>query len=536
MPKSSAHYLLVTLIETGYVRRQGRRFLPGLRFEMMNSCRERDQGSGQTVRALMTELTARTGGHATLWTAEEGRAVLVACTTSDAAGTSVEPVERYPSGSAAPIRVLAAVRHLEANSRAVGTLDAAMVAWAERHADQSEVRYSGHLDDVGETAPGCYTVAVPVPYETRAVPFSLAVSVPEARVSEERLRFVRARLAEAARAVARCLGSQQERRRRNGRHSRPVIAWSMGQLGVSYYARIMREALAFARAHDVEILWAHAFQHPEKQALDVDQLLDAHPDLVIVHPADPAGSSRLFDRVAAAGVPAICFQRPSRTEVPLTFVGGDVYAAGRLQILTLARALGRAGRVVLLGGDPDNPNTSTLRRGWMDELAIHPRMSVVGETSVPRCHPTQAAQQMRRLYTECRADGVVTATDAMAAAAIAVLESLGGSPSVLVVGTDGDHAALYRIKQGQQFATIFLDPAELCRATLGLAADLLRGRVDASELPWHPVIRGSSPVRARARLLPYRACTWHDYGFLDEHWSLQENPGPMAAGSTAREA
>ncbi len=528
LPRSTAHLLIASLIHAGYLRREGRLLVPGLRLDLLITYPVRQTEASRT-RTVLCRLAARTAAHVALWVREGNASILVAAEGTQ--GWQELPSEvgmRVPLSQGAAGRVFSAGP--EGAGGRLGAGDAAAAAERRCRAaveaiDRTDLQRWGVLYECPDTADGFHTLAAPVHgAESEALRACLSMTLPASRLGGGGLRQAEKDLRSAVRSLEPLRRSPLRHTRRRGFR----VAWSMARLQLPFYAETYWTAEALAPGLGLDLIWANAHEYVEKQAADIDRLTDCSPDLVIVHPVHAQLSAPLLDGLADQETPVICFQRPCRSTAPLTFVGGDTYEAGRLELRAAAQALEGRGRLLLIGGDPDNDNARNLVQGWHDELAAHPALQVVAEPMISKWSPAAAAAAAEQAVREGTVDGVVVANDEMAGAVIAAMGQ-DARARIPVIGGDGDFEALQRLHDGRQYGTVFQDPRELCRQTLSLAADILHGRLDPAELPLRDIVHGVGRVRAHARLLAYHLCTHRDHEALADFWGALPDP-PAAPG------
>ena len=271
----------------------------------------------------------------------------------------------------------------------------------------------------------------------------------------------------------------------------------MAEMHHAFFSIIRRETLTAARAAGAEVLWTDAATDEAKQACDVAHLLEQGIDVLVLHPVHTVRGDALFRAAAERGVPSICFRRPARSDAFTLFAGGDTAQEGEQQAEWMANALGGAGRVAILEGDPFNDNARNIAEGNRRALARYPGLRVVADEVCPEW----SAAVAERLASEILADGAVDAflcaNDGLARGAVRALEARGLAGSVLVVGGDGESRALELIRTGRQHATLFHDPVALARETLRAAVGLALGTLDAAQLP-----RRSPAISPPSRPMP----------------------------------
>lgn len=237
----------------------------------------------------------------------------------------------------------------------------------------------------------------------------------------------------------------------------------------------IRAAISAASGTVIE---ADARLSSAKQILDVENLIHAEVDVLIVVAVDPRALDSSIRKAVAAGTPVIGYDRPIGIDGVIS-VGFDQSDVGRLQALALHAARPR-GNWVLLKGDFDDPQTARLYSGQMAVLKDSiggGLIRIAGEAYTPGGLSLNARRAFNNILddTHDAVDAVLTPDDASASETISALEERGLSDKVAVVGQGGDPETLNRIARGLQTATIWEDHAALARKAAEVAVRLAGG-------------------------------------------------------------
>lgn len=286
------------------------------------------------------------------------------------------------------------------------------------------------------------------------------------------------------------------------------------------YEQMYEAAHRAAHTLGVELIWTDAREHEAKQSGDVESLLALKPDVILIHPVHSLMSDDLFLKAEAAGIPAICFQRPSRSQRFSLFVGGDTYRHGFLGGRFVAEQLGGEGGIVIVGGDPYNDNALNIAQGNFDALRGFPGIEVLEYEPAPLWSPEHAAriaQQAIEKHGE-RVRAIIAANDKMAGAISEILIDLGLAGKVLLTGGDGDLHALKRIKAGTQTATLFQDPRRLAEEALAYAIRLAEGRLDLGAFSRRSIFWNPPGPKVYAADIPYTLISRDNLDILEAFW------------------
>ena len=108
------------------------------------------------------------------------------------------------------------------------------------------------------------------------------------------------------------------------------IAFSQCSSG-QWREKVNREMLASQHLydHNARVSIAIAGADPALQIRQIDSLVDAGTDLLVVAPAESAPIAPAIARVRAKGIPVVFFDRKAETQDYTAFIGGDNEEAGR---------------------------------------------------------------------------------------------------------------------------------------------------------------------------------------------------------------
>ncbi|MBB6734468.1 substrate-binding domain-containing protein [Cohnella zeiphila] len=381
--------------------------------------------------------------------------------------------------------------------------------WRELHWELKEVRQWGVAFEADE-AQGRYRLAVPVRNalgETAA-----AVSI------ELKMQTEEGELQSAFRTLSECTGSGIGGTQ--AANDRGLVFVSLpnfhSQKALAYLQTFEREfelPMLAVTSHDLE--W--------KQQLYLDWALDRWgPSCVILSPVNAANSDSLFREVREKNVPAICFQRPSRSRFVDYFVGGDGYEQGVMQMDYVAKRLKGRGRVLLLEGDPYNDNAHNMSMGHQSVLKQHEDRMQAEFISVPLWSKEETKMIVEEfLDAGAKFDAIIAGTDLMAEGVIEELVKHKQAGKVLVVGGDGDLSAIRLIKARQQHATVYQRPDEAASAAVRIAHLLIRG-MQADVMERRPLIRDLPGKEVWVYPIPYALYDASNLNELEKRWTDRE--------------
>jgi D-xylose transport system substrate-binding protein len=215
----------------------------------------------------------------------------------------------------------------------------------------------------------------------------------------------------------------------------------------------------------------------ETQASNVEALLDAGIDVLILNSAEPESSLQSVEAAVDAGIPIIAYDRELESADAL-FMTHDNVGVGRM-IAEAVTAAQPTGNYAIIKGQEGQTNPLFLRQGMEEVIAP---LIAAGDITIPdgaevytdEWLPDNAQDNMETILTDNNNDvqAVLAENDGMAGGVIAALTAQGLEGEVAVGGQDGDVAALNRVALGTQVVSVLKDATELGTAAGEAALEL----------------------------------------------------------------
>jgi D-xylose transport system substrate-binding protein len=224
---------------------------------------------------------------------------------------------------------------------------------------------------------------------------------------------------------------------------------------------------------------ANAQNDEALQQQQIDTMITRGVDALILGSVDARANRSPVERAHSAGIPVVSYDR--LTEGPVAgYVSFDNVEVGRLMGEAMLRALderdeGR--RVVMINGPVTDPNSGQVRRGATE--ALQGRADIARTYVTVRWDPVVSYSDTAGAVADLgpdRVDGVVAASDALAAGSIAALRAASIEPVPPVTGQDADLAAVQRIVDGDQYMTVYNPFPREARPAAEMAVALARDR------------------------------------------------------------
>ncbi|MDX1547222.1 MAG: sugar ABC transporter substrate-binding protein [Rhodothermales bacterium] len=192
----------------------------------------------------------------------------------------------------------------------------------------------------------------------------------------------------------------------------------------------------------------------EVQLNQLDDALLLGPAAVIIAAVDYDSVVPGIERVRAAGVPVLAFDRlVTGTQVDLSVVAGTVemgrMAAREIVRLLEARHGAAQGTVLQIMGDPGDNYTLDIRQGFEETMQGYPRVQVVTKAAMQWEASNAGDIAEDQLLVQPDLDLIFVHAAHLAVPVVAVLEARGKAPGdVLLVSSNGAPVGLDLIRQG----------------------------------------------------------------------------------------
>jgi D-xylose transport system substrate-binding protein len=205
---------------------------------------------------------------------------------------------------------------------------------------------------------------------------------------------------------------------------------------------------------------------PETQAANVEALIAANVDVLVVDAQDPQAILPSVQKAIDAGIPVIAYDRELENSKAL-FMTHDSVEVGRM----IADAVTKAqptGKYAIIKGDKTQTNPLFLSQGFTEVLKPFIDSGAItipagAEQNTDGWKPETAQATMDQILTANNDDiqAVLSQNDGMATGAVAALTARGLAGKVKIGGQDADKAALNRVALGTQVVSVWKDATEL---------------------------------------------------------------------------
>ena len=223
--------------------------------------------------------------------------------------------------------------------------------------------------------------------------------------------------------------------------------WRVAQVDVN-------KAWADENMKDVDLIITDGNNDAGKQVSDVESLLSQGIKVLILSPLTADALTPIAKQAMDAGVLVITLDRKVNTPVTC-HLGAFNLPIGTAAAAFTATKLGGKGAIIELQGTAGASATTDRNKGFMDELAKTPGLTVAASQNCDytRDKAVKFMEDMLQRFPEGQIHCVYAHNDEMALGAIQVLEGANRLKDVVVIGIDGQNNAIEAVAAGKLGAT-----------------------------------------------------------------------------------
>ncbi len=227
---------------------------------------------------------------------------------------------------------------------------------------------------------------------------------------------------------------------------------------------------------NVDVVFASADNNGQRQARQIDSLVNAKVDLLVVAPSDVKTVAPAIERAYRTGIPVILYDRMIESTHYTAYIGTDNVAIGREVADYLAHQLQGRGMVVEITGERGSTPVADRHRGFMQGMKAFPQIQVVtleGDWNLA------GAKKLMRQYMDAGkpVDAVFGHNDAEAWGAQQAAKEKNREKQMLFVGIDGlpgENQGVDLVAKGVMTAS-YIYPTK-GEAIVPLAMNILQGK------------------------------------------------------------
>jgi ribose transport system substrate-binding protein len=246
-----------------------------------------------------------------------------------------------------------------------------------------------------------------------------------------------------------------------------------------------------------------------EQMNEMEQAIVAKPDAIVFVPVDLKALGPGVAKVNEAKIPIVNAVDRSATGEFVTYVGSDDKTLAHATALSLLKAIGGKGNVVIIEGTKGSATSNDRVAGFKEALAEMPNVKLLA-SQPGNYQRLQALQVMENLMqTFPQIDGVLAANDAMALGAAEALQ--GANRKAGVIGINATPEAIDAIKKGTMHASGDFDGFKMGCIATAAALRSLHGQAVPSTVIMPVVVVDKTNYQPWDVPLDQRACPkWED--------------------------
>jgi len=217
----------------------------------------------------------------------------------------------------------------------------------------------------------------------------------------------------------------------------------------------------------VRVIWQGPIVEDERVAQInlVETFIQKRVDGIVLAPLDSKALVAPVRAAGEAGIPVVIIDSDlADPEAYVSFVATDNYKGGVLGAKRLAEVLGDRGKVILLRYQVGSASTENREKGFLDEMARHPNITVVSsdqhagatvETAMT------AGQALLTKYGEGQVDGIFCPNESSAYGMLRALVTSGRAGKVKYVGFDASERLLEAMAKGEIQGLVVQNPFKM---------------------------------------------------------------------------
>ncbi len=254
-----------------------------------------------------------------------------------------------------------------------------------------------------------------------------------------------------------------------------------------------------------EVISLDAQNRSDLQLNQIDDVINLKPSAVILAAVDFDAAKTGIEKMRAAGIPVMIFDRQiTSTPSDFTSVAGTIeighIAAQEITRLLTEKNGSPKGKVLQILGDPGDPYTLDIQKGFEEKMAAHPDVEIITHAAMQWEASNAGNIASDQMLANPDIDLIFVHAAHLAVAVAAVLEAQGKQPGdVMLVSSNGAPVGLDLIRKGWEQVEVE-QPMVAQAAALAMFADkvinkeeIKPGSYDVTGLPSELTIEAWGP-------------------------------------------
>ncbi|WP_316770899.1 sugar ABC transporter substrate-binding protein [Streptomyces sasae] len=221
---------------------------------------------------------------------------------------------------------------------------------------------------------------------------------------------------------------------------------------------IFKKEVASLTHGKAKVDYANAEASQDKQSRQFQAMVSKKVDIIVVDALDAKAIAPDVQKAKDAGIPVIAYDRLAQGPID-AYVSHDNELVGEVQARAIVEALGSkaaTSKIVMMNGDPADPNTGKFKDGALGELKG--KVQIAKEYDTDKWSPVVAEANMKKAIQAVglgNIAAVYSANDGMAGAVIDAMKQAGATKIPPVTGQDANLDAVQRVVSGEQYMTVY---------------------------------------------------------------------------------
>ncbi|WP_225102662.1 sugar ABC transporter substrate-binding protein [Streptomyces sp. CoH27] len=259
-----------------------------------------------------------------------------------------------------------------------------------------------------------------------------------------------------------------------------------------------------------KVVYANAEADPATQSRQFQQMVAEKVDVILVDALDAKAIAPDVQKAKDAGIPVIAYDRLAQGPID-AYVSHDNELVGQVQARAIVQALGPkapSSKVVMMNGDPADPNTARFKEGALGEFQN--QVDIVAQYDTDKWSPAIAKANMKKAIRSVGLSNIAavySANDGMAGAVIEELKAAGATRIPPVTGQDANLDAVQRIVSGEQYMTVYKSFLDEATDAAQMAVDKVKGKDIQFDALTRDTVDSPTTKKIPARLVPVVALT-----------------------------
>ncbi|MFF5372428.1 substrate-binding domain-containing protein [Streptomyces sp. NPDC013187] len=206
------------------------------------------------------------------------------------------------------------------------------------------------------------------------------------------------------------------------------------------------------------VRYANAEASVARQSEQFQKMIADRVDVILVDALNSKSIAGDVQKAKDAGIPVIAYDRLAEGPID-AYVSHDNELVGQVQGRAIMGELGdkaKKSKVVMMNGDPADPNTARFKEGALSEL--QGQVDIVAQYDTKEWKPAIAKANMKKAIQKVGLNNIAavySANDGMAGAVIEALKEAGATKMPPVTGQDANLDAVQRVVSGEQYMTVY---------------------------------------------------------------------------------